>query len=145
MNLMKQRIIWIYFNKMKIYLDFDGTVVDHRYPNIGEYNQGSFEVIKKLQKAGHEIILNTYRADCNNHTLQESIDYLDASTEIAKIKKVETQKIMPKPWYLEDYIASGVIFIDDASNNVPLIVNPDGFPMVDWQKVDNEFKEHEIY
>ena len=43
----------------KIYLDFDGTCVEHRYPEIGKYNFGAIEVIEKLQQAGHNIILNT--------------------------------------------------------------------------------------
>ena len=46
---------------MNIFLDFDGTVVEHKYPAIGKYNQGAFDVVKKLIDAGHNIILNTYR------------------------------------------------------------------------------------
>lgn len=49
--------------KYTIYLDFDGTVVEHDYPIIGRPNYGCIEVIKKLQDAGHDIIINTYRAD----------------------------------------------------------------------------------
>jgi len=70
---------------MKIYLDFDGTVVEHEYPEIGKYNKGAFKVIKKLQDAGHEIILNTYRADCNDGTLEAAKAYLDQATSIDPI------------------------------------------------------------
>ena len=31
---------------MIIYLDFDGTVVEHAYPENGELNPGSFETIQ---------------------------------------------------------------------------------------------------
>lgn len=55
---------------MKIYLDFDGTVVEHAYPRIGRDNFGCVEIIRRLQDAGHEIVLNTYRADCANGSLE---------------------------------------------------------------------------
>ena len=54
---------------MLIQLDFDGTVVEFDYPKIGLLNPGSVEVIDKLRKAGHDIVLNTYRADLNDGTL----------------------------------------------------------------------------
>ena len=51
---------------MQIFLDFDGTVVEHYYPLIGAYNPGCKEVISKLQQAGHEVILNTYRVEIDD-------------------------------------------------------------------------------
>jgi hypothetical protein len=62
---------------MEIYLDFDGTVVEHQYPKMGRCNFGCFEVIKKLQNAGHVIILNTYRADCEDGTLEEALKLIN--------------------------------------------------------------------
>jgi hypothetical protein len=62
---------------MKIYLDFDGTVVEHEWPKIGRCNYGCFEVIKKLQDAGHEIILNTSRAESYDKTLNEALEYIN--------------------------------------------------------------------
>ncbi|MEN9968378.1 MAG: hypothetical protein RIR94_552, partial [Bacteroidota bacterium] len=44
---------------MTIYLDFDGTVVEHAYPQIGAPNPHALRVIGKLQAAGHQFILNT--------------------------------------------------------------------------------------
>ncbi|MGQ9847789.1 MAG: BT0820 family HAD-type phosphatase, partial [Bacteroidales bacterium] len=46
---------------MKIAVDFDGTIVENLYPDIGEEKLFAFETLKQLQKRGHQIILWTYR------------------------------------------------------------------------------------
>lgn len=61
---------------MQILLDFNGTVVEHYYPLIGDYNPGAKEVIARLQLAGHEIILNTYRVEMEDDSLKEALVYL---------------------------------------------------------------------
>jgi len=45
----------------KIAVDFDGTIVEHRYPDIGEIIPGAFEVLRELQENGHKLILWTVR------------------------------------------------------------------------------------
>ncbi len=45
-----------------IAVDFDGTIVEDAYPKIGKPMLFSFETLKKLQEAGHRLILWTYRA-----------------------------------------------------------------------------------
>lgn len=47
---------------MKIAVDFDGTIVENLYPDIGEEKVFAFETLKQLQKRGHQIILWTYRS-----------------------------------------------------------------------------------
>jgi len=66
---------------MNIILDFDGTVVEHDYPNIGRLNPGSLKVINRLQKSVHEIILNTYRADCNDGTFDKALHFLNTNID----------------------------------------------------------------
>jgi len=46
---------------MKIAVDFDGTIVEHEYPEIGEEKLFAIETLKQIQKKGHLIILWTYR------------------------------------------------------------------------------------
>ena len=46
---------------MIIALDFDGTVVTHEYPCIGE-DIGAVPVLKELTAAGHKLILFTMRS-----------------------------------------------------------------------------------
>jgi phosphatidylserine/phosphatidylglycerophosphate/cardiolipin synthase-like enzyme len=55
-----------------ISIDFDGTIVSHHYPEIGEPLDQAFEVMKDLQAAGHRLILNTCR---EGEQLQEAIAY----------------------------------------------------------------------
>lgn len=47
---------------MIIAVDFDGTIVEHRYPEIGRIMPDSFKVLKKLKADGHILILWTYRS-----------------------------------------------------------------------------------
>ena len=44
-----------------IAVDFDGTVVFHRYPEIGDDIPGAVETLKKLVAQGHNLILFTMR------------------------------------------------------------------------------------
>ena len=57
---------------MKIAVDFDGTIVEHRYPKIGSPLPFAIEVLKAFQKKGHQIILWTYRSDVE---LEEAVSY----------------------------------------------------------------------
>ena len=64
---------------MIIAVDFDGTIVEHRYPAIGRELPFAIETLKKLAKEGHRIILWTVREGrlledavnfCNEHGLE---------------------------------------------------------------------------
>jgi len=57
---------------MKIAVDFDGTIVEHRYPKIGKEMLFAFDTLKALQKQGHQLILWTFRA---GKELEEAVDY----------------------------------------------------------------------
>lgn len=46
---------------MIIAVDFDGTIVHDRYPEIGEAREGAVETIKKLKAEGYHLILWTCR------------------------------------------------------------------------------------
>lgn len=46
---------------MIIAVDFDGTIVEHRYPSIGKELPFAIETLCKLQKEGHLLILWTVR------------------------------------------------------------------------------------
>lgn len=130
---------------MQIYLDFDGTVVEHQYPSIGKYNTGCFEVLEKLEKGGNKIILNTYRADCADVTLQEAIKYIESQSKIS-LHHIEQRKIMPSPWNWEDFRMRDLIFIDDICLGIPLkISETNGNKIVDWKAINEEFFKEGIY
>ncbi|MCD6066705.1 MAG: hypothetical protein K0S33_1531 [Bacteroidetes bacterium] len=55
-----------------IAVDFDGTIVEHKYPAIGKEMLFAFATLKELQKKGHKLILWTFR---DGELLQEAVDY----------------------------------------------------------------------
>lgn len=57
---------------MTIAVDFDGTIVEHRYPAIGKEMPYAFETLCKLQRDGHQIILWTAR---EGRLLEEAVDF----------------------------------------------------------------------
>ncbi|MBL7771399.1 MAG: hypothetical protein JNM95_00905 [Chitinophagaceae bacterium] len=70
MNLVDSKIIAI---------DFDGTIVEDRYPEIGPAKIFAFETLQRLKNDGHKLILWTYRtgreldeavAFCRNNQLE---------------------------------------------------------------------------
>lgn len=130
---------------MTIYLDFDGTIVEHAYPYIGDDNPNAFKIIKKLQENDHNIILNTYRADIDKKALDEALAYIN--NPINKLKPIleySINKINPLPWDWKEMKKNKVIFIDDISPNIPLINTSTGY-MVYWTKIADEFKNNNIF
>ncbi len=59
---------------MKIAIDFDGTIVEHRYPAIGKEVPFATDTIKKLIQQGHQIILWTVR---EGELMQEAVDWCE--------------------------------------------------------------------
>ncbi len=57
---------------MIIAVDFDGTLVEHRYPAIGKERPYAFEALRFLQSKGHKLILWTYRT---GDSLTEAVTY----------------------------------------------------------------------
>ena len=47
--------------RLTIAIDFDGTIVEDKYPGIGKELIFAFDTIRMLQKDGHRLILWTYR------------------------------------------------------------------------------------
>jgi len=135
---------------MFIYLDFDGTVVEHAYPDTGRCNFGCVEVIKKLQDSGHDIVLNTMRSELDPDSLKKAIRWFENSwmffkdrdfdQELSPIKVSQT-KIHPHPWERPTE-STKTIFIDDIATGIPLkrasMINNN---MVDWDKVEKDLIE----
>ena len=57
---------------MIIAVDFDGTIVEHRYPAIGRERPFATETLKKLIKDGHRLILWTVR---EGRLLEEAVEF----------------------------------------------------------------------
>lgn len=57
---------------MLIAIDFDGTLVEHKYPEIGKEIPFAFETLKRLQADGHRLILWSVR---EGRLLDEAVAY----------------------------------------------------------------------
>lgn len=57
-----------------IAVDFDGTIVEDRYPEIGKPKLFAFETLKRLQSDGHRLTLWTYRS---GKALQDAVDFCE--------------------------------------------------------------------
>lgn len=64
---------------MIIAIDFDGTIVEHKYPKIGKEIPFAIATLKKLQQDGHKLILWTVREG----------DLLDEAVEFCRQRGVE--------------------------------------------------------
>ncbi len=119
---------------MYICVDFDGTMVDHCYPDIGEPVPGAISWLKRLKRHGAQIILYTMRSDggAQGKLLQEAVEYMESNgINLFGVNRNPTQ---------DEWTASpkayGDIYIDDSAFGCPLI-QVKGFlrPCVDWKKV----------
>ena len=70
MRLLRKRVTDI--NGIKIAVDFDGTIVEHQYPEIGREKLFAFQTLKELEKKGARLILWTFRA---GRELEEAVEY----------------------------------------------------------------------
>lgn len=61
---------------MVIAVDFDGTIVEHKYPQIGKTIPFAFDTLKQLQNENHTLILWTVR---EGELLQEAIKFCAAN------------------------------------------------------------------
>jgi len=59
-------------NSLIIAVDFDGTIVEDKYPKVGKPMIFAFETLKKLQSEGHRLILWTYRS---GERLEEAVAF----------------------------------------------------------------------
>lgn len=59
-------------NNIKIAVDFDGTIVEHEYPEIGKEKLFAFQTLKELEKKGARLILWTFR---HGKELEEAVEF----------------------------------------------------------------------
>jgi hydroxymethylpyrimidine pyrophosphatase-like HAD family hydrolase len=116
-------------------IDFDGTVVKHKYPEIGEPIDGAIETLQRLQNAGHKLILYTMRSE---ERLAEAVEYLEENgIKLYSVNENPSQK----HWTTSPKIFCN-LYIDDASLGCPTLTDLDEGtgksikPFVDWERVE---------
>lgn len=57
---------------MIIAVDFDGTIVEHKYPAIGKERPFAISTLKQIAARGHRLVLWTAR---EGHLLDEAVDF----------------------------------------------------------------------
>ena len=57
---------------IKIAVDFDGTIVEHQYPDIGKEKLFAFQTLKELEKKGARLILWSFRT---GKELDDAVEY----------------------------------------------------------------------
>ncbi len=115
-----------------IVLDFDGTVVKHKYPAVGE-DIGAVPVLKRLVANGCRLLLSTMRSRNSDgvDTLQPAIDWFEQrGIPLAGINENPTQK----EWTSSPKVY-GNLYIDDAALGAPLKLDTGGAAYIDWGKV----------
>lgn len=126
-----------------ILVDFDGTCVKHKFPEIGE-SIGAQAVLRKLVNNGHRLILWTCRDNVSNPTSTDPnivpIDgnYLDYAVNWFKQNEIELFGINKNPeqfTWSNSPKAYGHIKIDDSAIGCPLIHEQNERPYVDWVNV----------
>lgn len=117
---------------LKVAIDFDGTIVKHNYPEIGEPVPGAIEFMQKIDKAGHKIILYTMRS---GDKLQEAVDYLNENG----IYPFGVNNDPEQSNWTESPKAYAHVYIDDASLGCPLICPYQRRPFADFQRIDEMF------
>jgi hypothetical protein len=60
------------FSGIKIAVDFDGTIVEHEYPEIGKEKLFAFLTLKELNRKGARLILWTFRT---GKELEDAVEY----------------------------------------------------------------------
>jgi hydroxymethylpyrimidine pyrophosphatase-like HAD family hydrolase len=95
---------------MIIAVDFDGTIVEHRYPAIGKERLFAFETLKALQKKGHILILWTYRSGV---LLDEAVEYCRQNG----VEFYAVNRSYPEEEYTDDISrkVNADMFIDDRN------------------------------
>lgn len=117
---------------MYIAVDFDGTIVEHRYPDIGAPVPGAVRWLKQFIEAGAKVILWTMRSDNESHgpTLTQAVEYCrNNGIELFGVNNNPTQST-----WTQSPKAYAHLYIDDAAYGCPLLESPrvGGRPFVDW-------------
>ena len=121
---------------LKIAVDFDGTIVEHRYPEIGKDILFAFDTLKALQKQKHQLILWTYRS---GKELDEAVEYCRQNG----IEFYAVNKSYPEEEFDEEYASRKIeadLFIDDRNvggmlgwGEIYQLINPQEQPHLDLE------------
>lgn len=118
---------------MVIAVDFDGTIVEHRYPEIGEERPFATEVLKKLIADRHKLILWTMR---NGELLDQALDWCrERGVEFYAVNSISHDRLKEERSKYLSYKLDADLFIDDR--------NVGGLPS--WTDIYNIINKRQTY
>lgn len=112
-----------------IAVDFDGTVVKHKYPSVGETIEGAVDNLRKLTAKGHRIVLWTMR---HGKELEDAVKWYEQNEiPLFGINNNPEQK----EW-TESPKAYAQLYIDDSALGCPMKFDKEMNWYVDWKRVN---------
>jgi hypothetical protein len=118
---------------MLLAIDFDGTIVEHRYPRIGAPVPGAIQWLRRFQELDARLILWTMRSDS-----PQSGPMLTEAVAFCRSQGVNFFGVNGNPEqqsWTSSPKAYAKVYIDDAAFGCPLVFPPGGRPYVDWDVV----------
>ena len=111
-----------------IAVDFDGTVVTHAYPEIGD-DAGAVPVLKELVETGYRLVLYTMRSG----------ELLDAAVRWFHERNIPLYAVNENPkqhrWTSSPKVHAD-LYIDDSSLGCPIrFVDGVKRPVADWVRI----------
>lgn len=98
---------------MTIAVDFDGTIVEHRYPEIGEERPFAIDTLKMLINDRHKLILWTVRT---GKLLDEAVEWCrQRGVEFYATNKDYPEEVPEKNQHYSRKLNSIDYFIDDRN------------------------------
>ena len=118
---------------MTIAVDFDGTIVEHRYPEIGEELPFATETLKMLIKDRHKLILWSVREgklldEAVNWCRERGVEFYAVNRDYPEENGKESNNFFSRKLKVD-------MFIDDR--------NIGGLP--DWGTIYRMISEHKTY
>lgn len=114
-------------------VDFDGTICQHQFPEIGSEVPGAFRWLRELRSRGAKLILWTMRSDSESGgtLLSDAVEFcFQGGIDFDFVNE------NPQPWTSSPK-AYAQAYVDDTAIGCPLIENKQsgGRPYVDWDRV----------
>lgn len=121
---------------MIIAVDFDATLAEHIFPQIGREVAGAIHWCKMFQQAGAKLIMWTVRQDGPEYgpVRTEAVEWC---RERGLVFDAVNNDLEVYSWTQGNKIFAN-LYIDDAAFGCPLITWPDRRPVVDWSIVGPE-------
>ena len=118
-------------NSIILGVDFDGTLVDHKFPDIGFEVPYAFDVLRRLQFNNTHVVLFTCRSGL----------FLDHAVKYCKERGIEfwgvNENPLQKAWSTSPKAYCN-FYVDDSNLGCPLVIPAHGRPYVDWIKVGHD-------